>query len=504
LGQFACDNKVGGDVLDTGTAVEDGIIDDVSGEGEGEGERVDADDDGFTESEGDCDDADDTVFPGADEYCDEVDRDCDGDSVDGAVDSSSWWDDSDEDGFGGESLGLLCEAPAGAVGNGDDCDDSLARVNPDADEICDGIDTDCHATTGEDGMASFADSAGTWTDVTELVDGAIGACDTYVLDETGKLAFCAGTWYTRIVVDEDLDVSVVGLSTGEDTILHGQDQYRLIEMSAGNSLTVANIKLLEGYARGESIEGSGGCIYVFDGALSMSEVDISGCNADEAGGAVYGFRGVSIAVSDAAIEKSMIGGDGGGICVGSSGSLDIENSTLNNNRAVNGGAVFAYSMVPVSVVNSLVSSNVATGNGGGIYDLGAFIALDGVDIDSNYGAYGGGLFTETGTLMVNGSTISNNSGVAMGGGVFIDDVAEDSVIDFVSTSISDNLLSGWSMGGGMHVQSRSEMSLDAVIFSGNQAAIGGGLSFGAGALYTTDTFFEDNRCRGRRALCPIR
>ena len=89
--------------------------------------------------DGDCDDGDASVFPGAPEACDVIDSDCDGTLVDefGDLDGDDDPDctDPDADGDGSDS-------PA-------DCDDGNPSVNPAADELCDGLDNDCDASTDE-------------------------------------------------------------------------------------------------------------------------------------------------------------------------------------------------------------------------------------------------------------------------------------------------------------------------------------------------------------------
>lgn len=85
----------------------------------------DRDEDGVSTEE-DCDDADAEVGAG-----------------------SEWFADEDGDGFGAESLGVACDAPAGAVSDATDCDDGDAAVRPDAAEICDDIDNDCDGDTDE-------------------------------------------------------------------------------------------------------------------------------------------------------------------------------------------------------------------------------------------------------------------------------------------------------------------------------------------------------------------
>ncbi len=105
-----------------------------------------ADGDGFTPCGGDCDDGSADAHPEATEVCDGIpDNDCDGHEI--------VWD-VDHDGDGWTSCAGDCDEADAAVhpedldGDGyspceGDCDDSTIDVSPDAEEVCDGIDTDC-------------------------------------------------------------------------------------------------------------------------------------------------------------------------------------------------------------------------------------------------------------------------------------------------------------------------------------------------------------------------
>ncbi len=108
----------------------------------------------------DCDDGASSVYPGADEYCNIVDDDCDGDVDEGTpVDVGTWYTDSDGDGFGDAGSGTVaCTQPSGTVADDSDCDDADGAVNPDATEVCNGVDDDCDGTVDEDDALG----AGTW------------------------------------------------------------------------------------------------------------------------------------------------------------------------------------------------------------------------------------------------------------------------------------------------------------------------------------------------------
>ncbi|MFZ5482309.1 MAG: MopE-related protein [Myxococcota bacterium] len=121
---------------------------------------VDEDGDGWLSSEGDCDDSDGEVHPDAVERCNLADDDCDGQTDEGVA--TAYWTDGDGDGYGDPDLPFFACAPTdGSVANHDDCDDADAAVNPDAAEVCNGVDDDC-ADGVDDGLlgSMYADADG--------------------------------------------------------------------------------------------------------------------------------------------------------------------------------------------------------------------------------------------------------------------------------------------------------------------------------------------------------
>ncbi|OGQ08237.1 MAG: hypothetical protein A3G32_08855 [Deltaproteobacteria bacterium RIFCSPLOWO2_12_FULL_40_28] len=111
---------------------------------------VDGDEDGYNSDE-DCDDTNAAIHPDATEWCDEVDNDCDGliDDDDSDVDDqTTWYADSDGDGYGVDDEATntqACSQPTGYAGETEDSScDGDATQNPGAEEICDDeIDQDC-------------------------------------------------------------------------------------------------------------------------------------------------------------------------------------------------------------------------------------------------------------------------------------------------------------------------------------------------------------------------
>jgi uncharacterized protein (TIGR03382 family) len=99
----------------------------------------------------DCDDTNSAVFPGADELCNAQDDDCNGVLDDGAGPVVSWYADTDGDTYGdplNEAQGA-CGPDDTWVTDDGDCDDQDPNVNPDAIELCNGLDDDCNAEIDE-------------------------------------------------------------------------------------------------------------------------------------------------------------------------------------------------------------------------------------------------------------------------------------------------------------------------------------------------------------------
>ena len=139
---------------------------DEDGDGYGGGEAISVcDPTGMVLVGGDCDDADATISPDADELCDGIDNDCSGDIDENAIDQGTWYPDFDADGFGNEAWPTsACEAPTGFIADGGDCDDTDSAVNPDADEVCNGLDDNCDGAvddeTATDALTWYADTDG--------------------------------------------------------------------------------------------------------------------------------------------------------------------------------------------------------------------------------------------------------------------------------------------------------------------------------------------------------
>lgn len=147
---------------------------------------------GFVDNARDCDDSASTTYPDAPELCNETDDDCDLE-VDEDVVFSDYWPDEDGDGFGNRDVGPVsdCVAPAGFVDNDGDCNDGIAVVNPDATELCDGLDNNCDDDLLPDEIDSDLDGILDCGDCDptdpEVFPGAAESCNGIDNDCDGKI-----------------------------------------------------------------------------------------------------------------------------------------------------------------------------------------------------------------------------------------------------------------------------------------------------------------------------
>jgi hypothetical protein len=143
--------------------------------------ELDGDGDGYLISEGDCDDTNPDRHPGAAEVCNDRDDDCDPNIDEDATDAITYYEDLDYDGYGSPEHSVTrCDPPVGYATNDLDCDDTLATINPETPETCNGVDDDCDGTPDSppppDARTWYLDGDGDWYGEPSGTTGVI-ACD---------------------------------------------------------------------------------------------------------------------------------------------------------------------------------------------------------------------------------------------------------------------------------------------------------------------------------------
>ncbi len=267
----------------------------------------------------DCDDNASTVHPDATERCNGVDDDCDGVADDAAVDAPLWYLDQDGDDFGdGATAYASCTQPAGRVADTTDCDDTNSAVNPDAIEVCNGVDDDCDLSVDTDAVdATFvwadgdgdgygagagyatcfpaADEVENGDDCDDLVDtvnpAATEVCDPFATDED-----CSGA-------ADDADPAVTGQSTfyaDLDGDLRGDPALSALRCAAGAgwaanaddcddaaaSAWTGKPETCEDGVDNDCLDGDATCRLAGGVDLSAADYVLTGDNLTFAGGAI--------------------------------------------------------------------------------------------------------------------------------------------------------------------------------------------------------------------------
>ena len=318
------------------------------------GSVSDADNDGF-DSSTDCDDSNPDINPEADEICDGLDNNCDGvRDEDGAVDAPNWYADSDLDTYGDPSVSLSsCEAPEGYVADSSDCNDSDPQVNPDAVEICDGIDNDCDTGTSEDGMVSYVDPSGNRVDATADVTGPPAGPQAYTLSE-GELQFCDGTFYTHLLIDGDATIRSINEDPTQ-AILDGGGKGRTVTVS-GEMMDVAIEDLTitggAGFVDELSFDGDSAA----GGGLACAGVDLEG-NGD-----------LPESFTNLTLENVLLVGNAAPLSAGLFSiycNTTISNSEISDNDGLNVGGLVLYDgsheFTNVDIVNNTAEAYSAGG-----------------------------------------------------------------------------------------------------------------------------------------------
>ena len=191
-------------------------------------------------------------------------------------------------------------------------------------------------------------------------------------------------------------------------------------------------------------------------------------------------------------------GGGGGIAVSAITTLTINGSNITGNVALQGGGIFNKGTLALN--NTTISSNVATGlGGGGIYNASGTVTLNNATINgnsanvansqSNNNGLGGGIYNEGGALTATNTTISNNQS-RVGGGVFI----FSGTVKLNNTSILDNRAivsgGGLALGSGTLETISSTLARNSTIsagFGGGVNLVGGTATFAAGTTIRNNT-----------------
>jgi len=231
-------------------------------------------------------------------------------------------------------------------------------------------------------------------------------------------------------------------------------------------------------------QGGGICAWSGD-TLALDQVQLDGNSATEGGG-IRSFGTLNITNSD--ITYNAATGDGGGIL--HAASLNLTDSTVGHNSAANGGGIFDDGNA--ALTGSTIRDNIASDSGGGVLvDTGARADIADTSVWSNSANWGGGVYTR-GALTVSDSSVTNNGASGDGGGIY----AQDGAATLTDSTISGNSAATGG-GGGIELWAAS-LTVNRCTLSGNSADIGGGIDVRvwATANLTNSTLSGNSARRG--------
>ena len=261
---------------------------------------------------------------------------------------------------------------------------------------------------------------------------------------------------------------------------------------------------------------------------------------DSTGGGLRIEEGSTAVLGRNTVINNNTAKSGGGVYT-KGGKVTINSSTITENKATgNGGGICAEDNSTVTVVGGEISSNTSTGveqttsGGGGLYINNSTVTLDKVTITGNQAITdsrndGGGILAAGSNLTITGSTITENTAPDCGGGLFLShtnanitdstiennqamqgagvylndspDVAEADCTgshthNITDTNINHNTAS--SIGGGMYVGTKSNVTLTGSTLDGNASTDktggqGGAIvAYGAGDITLDSTNITNN------------
>lgn len=165
---------------------------------------------------------------------------------------------------------------------------------------------------------------------------------------------------------------------------------------------------------GLTIEGRGGDASAIvrnqAALLSIEECVITSKSSSNQTGLINEVAGTTLLTSSSVVNNSGLG-NGGGIL--NQGTLTILNSTLANNSATQGGALYNELTATTIITNSTVADNSADTTGGGIYNDNGSVSLGNTIVARNVGSAAAiaddahGFFASSGHNLI-GSTAGNS------------------------------------------------------------------------------------------------
>ncbi|MEM9088935.1 MAG: CHAT domain-containing protein [Cyanobacteria bacterium P01_F01_bin.53] len=257
------------------------------------------------------------------------------------------------------------------------------------------------------------------------------------------------------------------------------------------TVTIGNVTVNENQA-----QRNGGGLHVTDGrSVTLASAAVLDNVAGNDGGGLYQSGSSELKGSVTTVEGNRAGNEGGAITTNTTGGrLTLNNSSVTENAAVNGGgAIVAQGETAVDLSGLLFRSNEAEMGEGGALAVGddASLSVVNTTFETNKAAaQGGAIYTDsTGAVEITSGTFLGNQAVVAGGAIAHNATGETLVIQAVN--FEDNTTS--EKGGAIFASAGTRTSLRGAQFDNNQAGSDGGALYGEGELIVENSSFEGNQ-----------
>jgi CSLREA domain-containing protein len=261
---------------------------------------------------------------------------------------------------------------------------------------------------------------------------------------------------------------------------------------SGGTLTVTHALLTgnHAYDTGGSWQGGGG-LYGSAGEVRLLSSTVYSNSVGEglSGGGAYVYPDGSLLIENSSFVYNSSQSGGGGIT--NSGVVVLRNSEILTNTAeAGGGGIVLNGEATLTATGATIAHNVsASGNGGGIWAYGASLTLTDTHLHHNTAQHGGGLYHSTSSFTQTGGTIAYNVATDRGGGIYVrNGSAELSDVHVHHNTGSD--------GAGMKILDNAGATLTNNLIEHNTATSAGG----ALSIDGTPTLLDGNQLLNNTAI----
>jgi CSLREA domain-containing protein len=288
----------------------------------------------------------------------------------------------------------------------------------------------------------------------------------------------------------------------------------------------SNLSILDSLVSGNSTPSDGGAIAMGLGASELAVTNTTFYNnqAGADGGAIYiqGNDPIQTSLHDVLFYENQATNDGGAIFAQAQNIVDISSTTFYLNQAVDGAAILGNNATVTLENDTIVSSNFATGDGGGIAMLGdssvlratstyigfnqaetgfgggtyaeGMVSFQDVTVTGNRADFAGGvhIFGANASLNLVESEVTGNQSTDGPAGVYV----SDGSLEMNRTLIGLNEVRNNGAGGGVYGQNASSTILNSTIEKNTtQDGQGGGIFWNGGTLSLSNSTIALNKAK---------